>query len=272
MSPRLPDLVIVGAPRSGTTTLTQWLRDHPDTAVSDRKELEFFDLYYERGLDWYLAQLPADPGHRVIVEATPSYLSDARAGERIAQTLPEARFVAVLREPVARAWSQYWFFVQLGLEKRSWRQAVEHEPSGEGPGYLWRGCYGAQIARWDALVGAERLQVLTLDALSADPDAALAAVCDHAGLRAVPAPSKEAVNPTRVPRSAALQRRLVRQSAGPVRRRLYAWNSHGRPVPRLPEEERQRYAPRFADDLAQLQQRLTAPLPATWGLPPRREA
>ena len=79
MPARLPDLVVVGAPKAGTTTLAHWLRDHPQVAFSTEKELEFFDLHHERGLDWYLAQLPQDPGDRVVAEATPTYLSDVAA-------------------------------------------------------------------------------------------------------------------------------------------------------------------------------------------------
>jgi hypothetical protein len=138
-------------------------------AFSSRKELEFFDLYDDRGLDWYLAQLPLDPGSRVVVEATPSYLSDGHAPGRIAATLPTSRFVVVLREPVARAWSQCWFFVQLGIEERPWDQALHEEQEGSGPGYFWRSRYGAQIARWDSLMGRDRTLVMLLDEMSAAP-------------------------------------------------------------------------------------------------------
>lgn len=272
---RMPDLLIVGAPKSGTTTLTHWLRDHPQVAFSEKKELEFFDLRFERGLDWYLEQLPSDPGDRLVVEATPTYLSDALAPARIAECLPGARFVAVLREPVARAWSQYWFFVQLGLERRSWEQALTDEQAGANPGYLWRGRYGEQLAHWDALVGPERLHVLLFDDLVEDPDRALASVCDFAGIEALPAPSREAVNPTRLPRSARAQRLLQRPDAGPLRRRLYAWNAQGRPVPRLTDQERRRVGERFHDDLVELQERLRRPLPDGWFAgdlaPPLRE-
>jgi hypothetical protein len=276
MGARLPDLVVVGAPRSGTTTLTHWLRQHPGVAFSSRKEVEFFDLYYDQGLEWYASQLPGAPGSRVVVEATPSYLSDRHAPDRIAVALPSSRFVVVLREPVARAWSQYWFFVQLGLEKRPWEQAVREERPGEGPGYLWRGRYGEQLARWDSLMGRDRTLVLLLDDLVADPDAALRAVCSFAGLPSVPAPSREAVNAARLPRSARLQRLLQRTDPGPLRRRVFHWNGQGRPVPVLPVEERLRWAPEFTDDLAELERRMGRPLPSGWrtpaSLPPLRRS
>lgn len=268
MPARLPDLVVIGAPRSGTTTLVQWLRAHPGAAVSDRKELEFFDLYHHRGLDWYLSQLPQEPGDRVVVEGTPTYLSDAHAPDRIAAELPATRFVAVLREPVARAWSQYWFFVQLGLEGRTWQQVVAAElrdpESRDGTGCLWRGRYGEQLARWERLVGRDRVHVLLLEDLVQDPDAALAGVCEVAGLPALPAPGRSSVNPTRLPRSRALQRALHSDRAGRARRALFSWNGHGRPVPALPESEQRRLAPLFAPDLHRLEDWLGRPLPASW--------
>jgi hypothetical protein len=233
-------------------------------AFSSRKELEFFDLYDDRGLDWYLAQLPLDPGSRVVVEATPSYLSDGHAPGRIAATLPTSRFVVVLREPVARAWSQCWFFVQLGIEERPWDQALHEEQEGSGPGYLWRSRYGAQIARWDSLMGRDRTLVMLLDEMSAAPDAALRSVCAFAGLPAVPALSPESVNATRLPRSARLQHLIQHADAGPLRGQVFRWNAHGKPVPALPEQERLRLAPQFTEDLALLERRLGRALPSRW--------
>lgn len=264
MTARLPDLLVVGTPKGGTTTLVHWLRSHPDVAVSPRKEVEFFDRYFDRGSDWYLGQLPSDPGDRLVVEATPTYLSDARAPDRIASTLPRARFVAVLREPVARAWSQYWFFVQLGLERRGWARAVAEESEGDALGYLWRGRYGEQLARWDALVGPGRLHVLLLDDLARSPDKTWAEVCQFAGLAATTVPGREAVNPTRLPRSRRLQRMLQHPDAGSVRRRFFRWNAGGKLLPALPEHEHARLHPLFREDLLQLQQRLDRPLPDDW--------
>jgi hypothetical protein len=165
---------------------------------------------------------------------------------------------------VSRAWSQYWFFVQLGLERRTWQRALDEERDGEGHGYLWRSRYGAQLALWSRLVGPERLHVVLLDELSADPDATYAGICRFAGVDAVPAPGKGAVNPTRLPRSAVLQRVLRKTDAGPWRKALYAWNAQGKEVPRLTDEERRRLAPLFADDLLALQELLGRELPDSW--------
>ncbi len=268
MPARLPDLVVIGAPKAGTTTLTHWLRTHPGVAFSAVKELEFFDRRFDRGLPWYLEQLPSDPGDRCVVEATPTYLSDPDAPGRMAHALPHARFVAVLREPVARAWSQYWFFVQLGLERRSWAQALAQEIAGRPEaldiGYLWRGRYGAQLTHWDALVAQERRHVLLTDDLASDPVAAYAGVCRFAGLEAREPPGRTSVNPTRLPRSRRLQRALQSPEAGRARRAAYVWNARGRVLPALPIDEHARWAPLFDADLTVLEERIGRRLPPRW--------
>jgi hypothetical protein len=268
MTARLPDLVIVGAPKAGTTTLTHWLRSHPCVEVSHDKELEFFNLHYERGLSWYLDRLPQDPGDRVVVEATPAYLSEPGVAERVAADLPDTRFVAVLREPVARAWSNFWFFRQLGLERRSWGRAMEE--SSDAPtvqdrcGYLWRGRYAEQLARWDVHVGAERLHTVLFDDLVADPQAEYDRICAFAGIGPAPLPGRESVNTTRQPRSAGLQRALSSPTAGRLRGRLYAWNAEGRPVPARDPRDEAALRSRFASANDALARRLGRPLPASW--------
>lgn len=272
MGARLPDVIVIGAPRSGTTTLSRWLRDHPEVAFSRRKEVEYFDRHHERGVPWYLAQLPDDPGERCVVEATPTYLSDPRVAARVARALPDARFVAVLREPVARAWSNYWFFVQLGLERRSWSTVVTEEPPDDPLGYLWRGRYAEQLARWDALVGPDRVHVLLFDDLTADAAAAYAGICAFAGIEVLPPPTQEgntaSVNPTRLPRSRRLQAWLQSPDASRLRSAAYRWNAQGREVPGLDPQERGRLAPLFRDDLDHLAARLGRELPPSWQVPP----
>ena len=228
MPARLPDLVVIGAPRSGTTTLSHWLRAHPGVAFSHRKEVEFFDLFHDRGLPWYLSQFPEDPGSRCVVEATPTYLSEPGVDQRVAAALPEDRFVAILREPVARAWSP------------------GGTPSSGRSGCTW----------------------LLFDDLVIDPLGSYVQICAFAGLDVREPPAKESVNPTRLPRSRRLQRWLQHPQAGSLRTAAYRWNAAGKPVPHLDPAERARLAPQYRDDLAALAVRLGRDLPASWAVPP----
>lgn len=265
---RLPDLVVIGAPKAGTTSLARWLSDHPDVRMSATKELEFFDLYFDRGLDWYAEQLPPGGPGLVVGEATPTYLGHPLAPTRAAQSLPAARFVAVLREPVSRAWSNYWFFCQLGLERRSWASAVRAERKGRGPDYLGRGRYAEQVARWDAVVDPDRLLLLLFDDLVADPAGVFARVCRFAGVRDdVPPTSTRSVNPTSRPRSRHLQYALhatgLSRRSGPGRA-LWSWNARGGRPPTLPREAAAELRQRYAADNAALADRLGTALPAAW--------
>lgn len=270
MTARLPDLIVVGAPKAGTTTLSRWLRVHPQVAFSAQKELRFFDRELERGLDWYLEQLPQDPGDRIVAEATPTYLSEPGVAEAVAEALPHARFVAVLREPVARAWSNFWFFRQLGLESRPWARAVRESSDTatpeDHPGYVWRGRYAEQLAQWERAVGRDRLHVVLFEDLVAEPEQTYAQLCGYAGIEQIAPPSTSSVNPTGAPRYAWLQGVLQSPTAGPLRRRLYHWNARGGAVPALTSEARDLVAPRFEEANAALAAWLGRPLPPGWDL------
>lgn len=265
----LPDVVVIGAPKAGTTSLAQWLSAHPDVRMSATKELEFFDRNFDRGLAWYRDQLPrAGPGI-VVGEATPTYLGHPSAPARAADVLPAGRYVAILREPVSRAWSNYWFFCQLGVEGRSWDAALRAERRRPGSvDYLARGRYAEQLARWDAVVDADRLLVLLFDDLVADPAGVFSRVCRFAGVRDdVLPPSTESVNPTSRPRSRRLQHALYasglsRRTA--LGRRLWDWNAQGGRPPPLPTAEAAALRASFAEANEALAARLGRTLPAAW--------
>lgn len=264
----LPHLVVLGAPKAGTTSLASWLSQHPQVRMSATKELEFFDRWYQRGVPWYREQLPP-PGPYVVGEATPTYLGHPLAPQRAAETLlPEARFVAVLREPVSRAWSQYWFFCMLGVERRSWSAALRAEGRGpKRPDYLGRGQYAEQLARWDRAVGPDRLLVLLFDDLVTDPAGTYAQVCRFAGVADdIRPPSTDSVNPTFRPRHRTLQYALrnTRLARLPWGRRVWMWNAHGGRPPQLDPDEARRLRGRFIGDNARLAARIGRQLPASW--------
>jgi hypothetical protein len=265
----LPDLIIVGAPKSGTTSLAMWLSEHPQVRMSATKEISFFDRFYDRGIGWYREQLPEHEPGIVVGEATPTYLGDALAPKRAAEAVPHAKFVALLREPVSRAWSNYWFFCQLGVERRSWDAALRAEKRGNDPAeYLSRGRYSEQLARWDAAIGPERLLVLLFDDLLADPAQAYATVCRFVGIRDDVAPaSTRSVNPTSRTRSRHLQYALHTSRASQrtaLGRRLWRWNANGGRVPQLPSDQVRELRRTFTDSNAAVATRLGRSLPESW--------
>jgi hypothetical protein len=182
----LPDFLILGAQKAGTTALYAYLRWHPDITGPSFKEVSFFDRHYARGERWYRAHLPVR--RRALVgEASPSYLFHPLAPARVANMLPHARLIALLRNPVERAFSHYQHEVALGRETLSFEDAIDAE--GErmrgavqrmvrDPSYFshawWnytyvaRGLYAEQLERWFAAFPREQLLVLFTDELAAD--------------------------------------------------------------------------------------------------------
>ena len=207
----MPDFVIVGAARSGTTSLYRWLATHPDVAPAWKKEIHYFDEHYGRGMRWYRAHFPFRRRGRLTGEATPYLLFHPLAAARVARDLPPStRFIVLLREPSQRAISQYWFWRQWfrreleGTEIESLEEGIAREPErmvaaeqlvtrGERShdhiwfSYLARGEYAGQLHRWFDAVGRERVLVLASEQLNSDPDAS-AGVLEWLGLPPHPQP------------------------------------------------------------------------------------
>jgi Sulfotransferase domain len=222
----LPVFLIIGAQRAGTTTLYTYLRRHPDvtgpryadSAVYWSKELHFFDENYWRGVDWYRKFFPLEARRRVMRrlgrdlvpgEGTPYYMFHPAVPARVAESLPEVRLIALLRNPVERAYSHYQLMARTGREKLSFEEAIEAEPQRlagveqalleERPifgknghrrhqhhrhrAYVGRGLYADQLERWLEHFPREQLLVLRSEDFLAQPDEVYAQVFEFVGLR-----------------------------------------------------------------------------------------
>ncbi len=184
----LPDFVILGAQRGGTTSLYRWLTSHPGVAPGLKKEVHYFDDHYHHSLRWYRAHFPVRNKERITGESCPYMLFHPLAPARAARDLPAStRFIVLLREPVQRAISQYWLWRWRNLwETESLERAFELEPErlakvnervlrGERSpehmafSYLSRGEYAPQLRRWFDAVGRDRILVLESERLYTDP-------------------------------------------------------------------------------------------------------
>ncbi|HEC87735.1 MAG TPA: sulfotransferase [Thermoplasmata archaeon] len=152
----LPNFIIPGAQKSGTTALRIYLAQHPDIYMVS-KEIHFFDdeENYRKGIEWYEKFFDDCKGERAIGEKTPEYLYDERVSERIYKVLPNVKLIFVLRNPVDRAYSHYWHNVRSGLETLSFEKAIEKEEERtKNPefkkiySYKDRGKYILQIKRY----------------------------------------------------------------------------------------------------------------------------
>ena len=193
----LPDFLIIGAQKAGTTALYSYLREHPSVTGPPWKEVSFFDRQFWRGASWYRGNFPnrlylgrvrARTGVEPIVgEASPSYLFHFLAPERVATLLPGVRLVALVRNPIDRALSHYHHEVALGREALPFEQAIAQEDARmEGElermrdpryfshawwnfTYLSRGRYAQQLERWLEFVPRDRLLVIPSEDLLERP-------------------------------------------------------------------------------------------------------
>lgn len=157
-----PHCFIIGAQKSGTTYLASLLDQNPEIQVSNPKETDFFTgRVFPRGLEWYSQCFQQDTD-KVLIDASTSYsaafsLSDSRSqdvsisfngvAERIKKTVPDARFIYVIRNPVKRTYSAYWHFVRAGIESRSFHEAITAQDSASEY-YLLLSDYWAQLEHY----------------------------------------------------------------------------------------------------------------------------
>ena len=185
----LPDLVIVGAQRCGTTTLFSALSEHPSLLKAARKEVHYFDVAYDRGVAWYRAHFALTARAKwieratgitpIAFEASPYYMFHPLACDRIARDLPEVKLLVLIRDPVQRAHSAHAHEVALGYDDVPFETALELEDvrlqgeverilsdplynshSHQHHAYRARGEYIEQLERLEALFGRERIHVI----------------------------------------------------------------------------------------------------------------
>jgi hypothetical protein len=196
----LPDFVILGTQRGGTTSLYMWLRSHPNMSPALKKEIHFFDVHYDKGTRWYRSRFPLARRGQITGDASPYMLFHPLAPARAAQVLPErTRFIILLREPVQRTISHYWFSRRLTRwETEPIERAIALEPerlAGETDrvkrgersfahatySYLARSEYAGQVESWFNAVGRERILIIESEKLYSDP-AATTKVIEWLGL------------------------------------------------------------------------------------------
>jgi hypothetical protein len=175
---RLPDFVVIGAKKAGSTWLDQMLRSHPGVSLpAARKEVAFFDLFHERGLAWYARFFKDVPPGALAGESTPEYLHHPLAPGRIETDLPKARLVAILRHPVDRAYSEWGHQAMRFAEERAFLAFIREEP-----GVLAKSDYAPQLRRFPRALAENRLLVLVLEEALADPAATAARLGAFLGL------------------------------------------------------------------------------------------
>lgn len=198
----LPDFLIIGTQRGGTTSLFHYLETHPCIKAVNTKDTHFFDKKYSKGLAWYRGHFPTllekAYAQRVLNrafvtgEASASYLFHPHTPKRVVQVLPFVKLIVLLRNPVDRAYSQFYHAIELGHETLSFKEAIDLEEERTGQerektlkdehyyshiykhlSYLSRGIYFEQLQAWMNLFPREQFLVLKSEDFYADPAAIL---------------------------------------------------------------------------------------------------
>jgi hypothetical protein len=203
-----PDFLIIGVQKGGTTSLFNYLAQHPSVAVSTKKEIGYFSGRFANGWAWYLSHFPIAASklkrHDVITgEADTNYIFHPHSARRIAQTLPQVKIIALLRNPVDRAYSHYRHSVRSGKEDLTFEEALAAEderlsgvmsrmaedeyytdPRFNYHTYRSRGLYLNQLKIWFDLFGRDQLLILKSEDFFSNPRASYKKVLKFLGLPA----------------------------------------------------------------------------------------
>ena len=162
---RRPDFLYVGTSKAGSTWLYGALEQHPEIYMAPGKSLHYFSNRYDEGTDWYLRHFQAARQERVLGEVSHGYLYSEDAPGRIAELNPSMKILICVREPVARAFSDYLDGIKNGQIEGSFEEQLDRSPS-----FLERSRYSSYIERYLDVFGEENVHVAIFEELAANPD------------------------------------------------------------------------------------------------------
>jgi hypothetical protein len=208
---QLPAFILVGAQRAGTTSLFRALMSHPLIhSANYHKGVNYFDVNYDRDFAWYQGHFPTTaqllksnrtPGAPITFEASGYYMFHPCAAERIARHLPDVRILAMLRDPVERAYSAWKHELARGFEAESFERALDLEDgrlagqaermradpayqsfSHRHHAYVRRGQYAEQLRRLQEHLPAEQTCTIDSESFFEQPEGTFAGVLEFLGL------------------------------------------------------------------------------------------
>ena len=191
----LPDFLIIGAVRSGTTSLYYDICQHPSVKKAAYDEIGFFDDNYHLGEDWYRSLFPTkkkmrevkqNTGNAITGEDTPFYIWNEIACKRIAEVLPNVKLIAILRNPVDRAYSNYFLGMRHGNETKNFDHAImkdikfldgkikmEFKNSDYKKSHIAKGFYAKQLKKWFEHFEKKQIFITTTEELDNNPNIVL---------------------------------------------------------------------------------------------------
>lgn len=176
------DFLIIGATKSATTWLQKSLQCDPHVFMPG-PELHFFSREYDRGEEWYLSQFSAASGDQLIGEKSNSYLEDAQAAARICRSIPNAKLVVQLRNPIDRAYSDYCMLYRRGEVGRDISRYLDPEKP-QTARFIGAGEYHHHLQIYFELFPAEQILVTLYETIKTAPERQLETVRGFLGLEA----------------------------------------------------------------------------------------
>ena len=170
----------IGAQKCASSWLYDILADHPEAALSEKKELDFFSYRYEQGYGWYERQFPGKPGARAVGEISPSYFNEASVPERARLYSPDLRILLSLRDPVERALSQHRHLIRIGMV--SGPDYRFESALADNPSYIDQGRYATHLSRWLACFPKEQVLVVLMEDIRENPEATARRVYEFLGI------------------------------------------------------------------------------------------
>lgn len=196
---RVPDLLLIGAAKCGTTSLARIMAGHPEVFLPEEKEIRYFsrEEYFRQGVDFFDKKYRAASDGQVLCDASPQYLFYhekvvPRIIELYGEQAADLRFIVMLRNPADRAYSAYWQGLRFGVESRSFEEAIaaeneaayktQYTENGQTAGaYTIASTYASQLKPWFAQFKREQFLVLLFEGFKADSEAAVAQALAFAG-------------------------------------------------------------------------------------------
>ena len=275
------DFIGLGAQKAGTSWLYTCLYEHP-AVYAPIKEIHFFSRdRYKKGIDWYERHFAKKAVDEIAGEFSTSYLDSKLAPERIAKDASTAKLIAVLRNPVERAYSEYRNAIKAGEipKKISFRDYLAYRPEA-----LERGLYYQQLRRYYTYFSRVQLHVAIYEDSKTDPLQFVKAVYEFLEIdpEFVPKMLKRYVNVERTPRFVFLDR-IMHKVAESMRRlhldKLVFWvkqsgatdairkiNTEPKAIEKLSEEDRQKLIAYYKNDVRNLSELLNRDLLSEWGI------
>jgi len=212
-----PDFIIAGVQKGGTTSLFNYLAQHPQVATSSVKEVHYFDVNYLAGMEWYLQCFPLEIEcvGKVVGEASPYYIFHPLSAQRIKKDLPDAKIIILLRNPIARAYSNFQMQLRHKNEKETtiFEEGIAKEDARmEGEvekilndesynsynhrklSYKSRGLYYQQVKHWLDIFGREKILILKSEDFFAQTMGELKKVYKFLGINYFEPPNLEPSN------------------------------------------------------------------------------